>query len=127
HTIFGLKGDPHFDPFHIASIIFIVFGFLVLSSAWNVLYKAQKAGKLAVTGPYSKIRHPQYVGFVAIMFGFLLQWPTIITVIMFPILVVMYWRLAKKEEFDSKKRFGKSWDEYASRVPAFIPSLRDIW
>lgn len=121
HTIMGFEGDPHFDPFHIASIVFIFLGFVLLSSAWNVLYQAQKKGKLAVTGLYAKVRHPQYIGFVLIMFGFLLQWPTIVTVIMFPILVVMYSRLAIKEERDSKARFGKAWDEYADKVPAFIP------
>lgn len=121
HTIFGFKGNAHFDPLHMASFIFIGLGFILLSASWNVLYKAQKAGKLAVTGLYAKIRHPQYIGFVAIMFGFLLQWPTIITVVMFPILVVMYWRLAVKEEHDSKQRFGKAWDDYKTHVPAFIP------
>lgn len=123
HTIFGLGGNAHFDVLHIASIIFIGIGFVLLSSAWRVLYEAQKAGKLAVTGLYARVRHPQYIGFVAIMFGFLLQWPTIVTVVMFPILVVMYMRLAKKEEADSKARFGKAWDDYAARVPAFIPRL----
>lgn len=127
HTIFGFEGDAHFDPFHIASFVFIGGGFLLISSAWNVLYKAQKAGKLAVTGLYSKVRHPQYIGFVAIMFGFLLQWPTIITVIMFPILVVMYWRLAKHEEAESKKRFGKAWNDYAKEIPAFIPKWESVF
>ncbi|HSG31596.1 MAG TPA: isoprenylcysteine carboxylmethyltransferase family protein [Thermodesulfobacteriota bacterium] len=121
HTIFGFSGNPHFDPLHIASFIFIGLGFLLLSSAWNVLYKAQREGKLAVTGLYARVRHPQYIGFVSIMFGFLLQWPTIITVIMFPILVVMYLRLALNEEQDCRERFGKAWDDYAATVPAFIP------
>lgn len=123
HTLFGFEGNAHFDPLHIASNVLIVIGFLLLSSAWSVLYKAQKAGKLAVTGWYARVRHPQYIGFVVIMFGFLLQWPTILTVIMFPILVVMYWRLAKFEEAESQKRFGKAWDDYAAHVPAFIPKL----
>ena len=127
HTFFGFEGNPHFDPLHIASYVFLGLGFIVLSKAWSVLYKAQKAGKLAVTGLYAKVRHPQYIGFVAIMFGFLLQWPTIITVIMFPILVVMYWRLAKKEEADSKERFGKAWDDYKAHVPAFIPKWSGLF
>lgn len=123
HTILGLKGDAHSDPLHIASIVLIFAGFILLSSAWNVLYQAQKVGKLAVTGLYKKVRHPQYIGFIMIMFGFLLQWPTLITVIMFPILVVMYWKLAKKEERDSRKRFGRAWDNYAAQVPGFIPKF----
>lgn len=127
HTIFGFEGNAHFDPLHLASFVFIGLGFIMLSKAWSVLYKAQKVGKLAVTGLYEKIRHPQYIGFVAIMFGFLLQWPTIVTVAMFPILVVMYWRLARFEEKESKKRFGKAWDDYAAHVPAFIPKWSTVF
>jgi protein-S-isoprenylcysteine O-methyltransferase Ste14 len=121
HTFFGFKGNAHFDPLHIASNVLIVAGFILLSSAWSVLYKAQTAGKLAVAGLYARVRHPQYIGFVVIMFGFLLQWPTILTVIMFPILVIMYWRLAKFEEAESQERFGEAWDDYAQNVPAFFP------
>jgi len=55
-------------------------------------------GDLAVTGPYAYIRRPHYDGFILIMLGFLLQWPTLVTLIMFPILVTMYVRLVRREE-----------------------------
>ena len=119
----GWEGNPHFGPFHMLSFVFIGGGFWILSAAWNVLYKAQRAGKMAVTGLYAKVRHPQYIGFIAIMFGFLLQWPTIPTLVLFPILTYMYLKLAKREERDSKARFGKAWDDYAAHVPAFIPKF----
>lgn len=122
--LFGWGGDPHFGPFHIASFILIVLGFSLLASAWKALYRAQKDCTLAVTGPYARIRHPQYVGFVLIMFGFLLQWPTLITLVMFPILVYIYMRLARSEEMYAKKEFGEIWDIYAKQTPAFIPRLR---
>ncbi len=118
---FGWGGDPHFGPFHIASYILIIYGFILLADAWRVLYKAQRDHTLATGGPYARIRHPQYAGFVLIMFGFLLQWPTILTLAMFPILVWMYVRLAKSEERDAQKEFGTPWDEYAKGTPAFIP------
>lgn len=121
HTILGFEGDAHWDPMHVASIVFIAAGFLMLSAAWRVLYHAQRTGRLAKTGLYARMRHPQYVGFVLIMFGFLLQWPTLPTVVMFPILVFMYWRLAYREEADARAEFGAEYDAYARAVPAFIP------
>jgi len=124
--LFGWGGDPHFGPFHIASYILIFYGFSLLARAWGVLHKAQKDHNLATVGPYARIRHPQYVGFVIIMFGFLLQWPTILTVIMFPVLVWMYIRLARSEEKEAKKDFGIIWDEYAEKTPAFIPGWRKL-
>lgn len=121
HTILGFEGNAHFDPLHIASNVLIVLGFFLLASAWNVLHKAQQAGVLATTGWYARMRHPQYVAFVLIMFGFLLQWPTIPTLIMFPILLVVYLRLAKAEEGQAIEQFGNQYIQYRNSTPAFIP------
>jgi protein-S-isoprenylcysteine O-methyltransferase Ste14 len=119
----GLHGDPHFAMPHLLSIVFVFGGFYLLAKAWHVLYEAQRKGKLATTGPYAKVRHPQYVGFVVIMFGFLLQWPTLVTLLMFPVLVYMYVRLAIQEERDSEAQFGEAWREYAAHTPRFVPRL----
>jgi protein-S-isoprenylcysteine O-methyltransferase Ste14 len=121
YSLLGWKGDPHTNPIHILSNLFIFGGFILLSSAWRVLYAAQRAGKLATTGVYARIRHPQYVAFIAIMFGFLLQWPTLVTLLMFPVLVTMYLRLARREERDVRAEFGAAWDAYAAVTPGFIP------
>jgi protein-S-isoprenylcysteine O-methyltransferase Ste14 len=88
-----------------------------------VLYEAQKTRTLATTGPYAYVRHPQYVGFILIMFGFLLQWPTLVTLIMFPVLVAMYVKLARREEREVLEGFGGEYRRYMASTPAFIPRL----
>lgn len=123
HTLFGMKGNPHFDFLHMLSLAFIGGGFVLLSSAWSVLYRAQRQRQLAITGPYAKVRHPQYVAFVLIMFGFLLQWPTLLTLLMFPVLVWMYVRLAHQEECDARAQFGEEYRHYTEKTPAFIPRI----
>ena len=125
--MFGWKANPHFGPFHVLSFIFIAGGFVMISAAWRVLYDAQQRGTLATTGPYRYVRHPQYDGFILIMFGFLLQWPTILTLVMFPVLVWMYVRLAWQEEHEALTTFGNAYADYAAHVPAFIPRLNRLF
>jgi methanethiol S-methyltransferase len=125
--MFGWKANPHAGPFHILSFIFIGGGFILISAAWKGLYDAQQRCALATTGPYSYVRHPQYGGFIMVMFGFLLQWPTILTLAMFPVLTFMYVKLAKTEERDSIAEFGSAYTKYASEVPGFIPRLSRIF
>lgn len=121
--IFGWRGNPHFGPFHVLSVIVIGGGFWLLADAWKVLYAAQRSRTIATTGPYARVRHPQYVGFVLIMLGFLLQWPTLVTLVMFPILVTMYALLAKREEAEAERDFGQAWRDYAARTPRYLPNV----
>jgi protein-S-isoprenylcysteine O-methyltransferase Ste14 len=122
----GWKGDPHLSPFHLASYLVIGGGFWLIASGWRVLFAAQKHGELAWTGAYARIRHPQYTGLILIVVGFLLQWPTLATLVMFPVLVVFYRRLAIREEHDVRSAVGPIYDDYAARTPRFVPHLREL-
>lgn len=137
-VLLGWTWDPHISPLHLLSYVFIGGGFVLLSAAWTVLYQAHRDRQLnkwnvpastprghglATTGPYARVRHPQYVAFVLIMFGFLLQWPTLLTLAMFPILVTMYVRLARREEREALAEFGDEYARYMMAVPAFVPRL----
>jgi protein-S-isoprenylcysteine O-methyltransferase Ste14 len=108
------------------SNILIFGGFILLAAAWKVLYEAQRARTLATTGPYAHVRHPQYDGFILIMLGFLFQWPTLVTLIMFPILVTMYVKLARREERDVLAEFGETYRCYAAMTPAFFPRVQSL-
>jgi protein-S-isoprenylcysteine O-methyltransferase Ste14 len=123
-TLFGWRGDPHLNPLHLVSDALIAGGLILLGSAWSVLYQARRSRQLATTGPYARVRHPQYLGFVLIMTGFLVQWPTLLTLAMFPVLVFMYVKLARQEEREAIAEFGEPYLRYAAATPRFIPRLR---
>ena len=69
------------------------------------------------------MRHPQYTGFILIMTGFLFQWPTLVTLAMFPMLVFMYIHLARREERDACTEFENAYTRYEANTPAFFPGF----
>ena len=127
NVLLGWRGDPHLSPPHMVSFALIGGGLWLLARAWPVLYAAQRAGAVATTGPYALVRHPQYAAFLLIMLGFLVQWPTIPTLVLFPILAVVYARLARREEREAlthrDRAFAEAYAAYAARTPAFLPRL----
>ncbi|MGE5633049.1 MAG: methyltransferase family protein [Caulobacteraceae bacterium] len=106
---------------HPLSNILIFSGLIVIAVGWREIHSGN--GELVTNGIYRFVRHPQYTGFALMIIGFLVQWPTLITLIMAPILLVMYAKLAKKEEKVMIEQFGEKYTEYSKQVPAFIPIL----
>ena len=106
-----------------ASYVLIFAGFVLLAKSWGILYEAQRRHEIAASGPYAYVRHPQYLAFIMIMLGFLLQWPTLVTLTMFPVLVYMYVRLARREEMDAIAEFGEAYRRYTAETPAFFPRI----
>jgi len=107
---------------HLISNGIIFLGFYLLYAGWSLIYKSE--GKHLVTaGIYCHIRHPQYAGLFLITLGFLIQWPTLITLILWPFLIFAYYRLAKREEADVAKQFPEEFAAYKAAVPAFFPRM----
>lgn len=123
-TLLGWQGNAHFGPLHTISSILILGGMALLAVSWKVLFRAQRDSTIARAGPYARLRHPQYAAFIIIMIGFLVQWPTIPTLIMFPVLVTVYSRLARREEMEAFERFGELYEKYAENTPRFFPRIR---
>jgi len=101
--------------------LIMVIGLILLSKGWRLIYESK--GNFVGEGIYSKIRHPQYSGIFLIAIGMLVQWPTLLTLLMFPILIAAYYRLAKREEREVEIQFPDEYKIYRQRVPAFIPKL----
>jgi methanethiol S-methyltransferase len=119
-VFFGIRSD-HGTVLHLLSNVFIIGGAVLIAHGWSAIHRGQ--GQLVTSGPYAYVRHPQYVGFIAIISGFLIQWPTLITLLMAPILIIRYIRLAKREEAAAMRRFPQEYRAYMARVPAWMPAL----
>ena len=100
----------------------VVAGLVLMGWGWWHVYRAR--GVLVTDGLYRHVRHPQYVGFVLVMVGFLIQWPTLITLLMFPILLAAYVRLAASEDAFLECTHGGAFRDYKETVPGWLPRLR---
>ncbi len=99
------------------SSIMILTGLALIVLGWK---KIHKATGLVKNGIYRYSRHPQYLGILLITSAFIIQWPTILTVIMWPILLIMYIRLAKKEEKEMEETFGEEFRKYKKEAPMLL-------
>ncbi|MBI5888530.1 MAG: isoprenylcysteine carboxylmethyltransferase family protein [Deltaproteobacteria bacterium] len=106
---------------HIVSDGLMLAGFVIMSSGWRKVHGAK--GALVTDGVYGCVRHPQYSGLILVTIGLLIQWPTIITALMWPVLILAYYRLSKIEEDDMEKEFGAAYIEYKKKTPMFIPRM----
>ncbi len=117
--LFGVRSD-HGTPLHLLSNILIIGGAIFIANGWGAIHKAF-GQPVTLEGPYKYIRHPQYVGFIAIILGFLIQWPTLVTLLMAPVLIIRYIGLAAREEKIMLQKYPKEYGDYMKRVPAWIP------
>lgn len=110
-------------------ILLMLTGAALVILGWRIIFKRywskeEGKGELVTEGIYRYIRHPQYTGFLLVTFGLLCQWATIPLVLMFPVLVVLYYRLARREEREIEAEFGEAYREYKARTGMFFPRIR---
>lgn len=97
-------------------------GIALVIAGWRAIYRGR--GGLVTGGIYGLVRHPQYLGILLVVTGYLIMWPTLLTLLMYPVLVLMYGKLAGEEEVRLEQEYGEGYDRYRGRVPAFLPVLR---
>lgn len=103
------------------SMALIALGLALVAVGWVQVFGARH--ELRTSGIYRFIRHPQYLGLILVIVALNIQWPTILTLLMAPVLIVMYVRQARREDRDLEARFGTAFTSYAARVPAFFPRI----
>jgi protein-S-isoprenylcysteine O-methyltransferase Ste14 len=102
-------------------------GFGIFIQGWRQLYRAKEENRLATDGLYSLVRHPQYTGLFIGLFGEgVIHWPTLFSVGLFPVIVIAYVLLARREEQKVIEEFGEEYLQYKRNVPAFLPA-KDNW
>ena len=103
------------------SNLLILAGILIISAGWERVYEAE--GELVTDGIYACMHHPQYTGIFIVTTGFMIQWPTLSTLILWPSVILMYVRLAKKEEQQVLEKFPEQYRQYMKNTPMFFPSV----
>lgn len=102
------------------ALLFVGIGLFI--QGWRELYRARQQNRLVTTGLYSLVRHPQYTGLFIGLFGEgVVHWPTLFSVALFPVIVLAYGLLARREEKQVLAQFGEEYRAYQRRVPMFVP------
>lgn len=121
-----LPGGDLFYPVPLAmrlsGAVLMFAGFMLVFLGWRLVFRSE--GRLVTTGIYAHIRHPQYVGLAILTLGQFVEWPTLIGLILWPFLVLLYAHLSRKEDEDLRNQFGKAAARYQAGVPSFIPRVR---
>jgi protein-S-isoprenylcysteine O-methyltransferase Ste14 len=124
HLVLVFLGLAHIPAamivLHIITNGLIFLGIYLMYKGWMKIYKA-KEDKLVTDGIYSYLRHPQYSGLFLVTLGFIIQWPSLTMLVMWPVLTFAYYKLAKREEKDLAARFQHEFLKYKKEVPAFFP------
>ncbi|AMV70679.1 isoprenylcysteine carboxyl methyltransferase [Desulfuromonas sp. DDH964] len=106
----------------IVGYAFVLVGLFLLAGGWRQLYRARRENRLATGGLYAIVRHPQYTGILLAVFGEgVMHWPTLFSVVLFPVIGLAYWSLARKEEKEMLRVHGEAYREYRRRVPMLLP------
>lgn len=106
---------------HLVSNGFWIMGIVIMGTGWKKIHSAK--GNLVTNGIYGLVRHPQYVGLFLVSLGLMIQWPTLVTLVLWPVMFIVYYRLAAREERRMVEVFGERYLEYRKRVPAFFPRV----
>lgn len=106
--------------------VFLVAGVILIIRGWREVYHASREKRLATGGVYAMMRHPQYTGILLALFGEgVVHWPTLLTLALFPVMVLLYALLARREEREMLATFGEEYRAYQRRVPMFVPRLAE--
>jgi protein-S-isoprenylcysteine O-methyltransferase Ste14 len=102
----------------------LITGGALIAIGWKALHRAVSMDEGLVTdGVYGVVRHPQYLGLILLTLGWLVHWPTIVGAVMWPLLVLLYYRLASREEKYLERRFGEDFHNYRNEVSMLLPHL----
>lgn len=103
----------------IYAAILITIGTLLIVVGWGTLYRNSKKQDFVARGIYKYSRHPQYLGFILIVLGWFIDWPTLITIIFAPILIYKYIKVCRTEEKEILEKYPE-YQKYIDSVPFFI-------
>ena len=123
-TLLGLEDTGAMIEMFIG-FAFILVGLMLMARGWRLVFSAQEKDELVTDGIYKYVRHPQYTGIFIALFGQLIHWPTVVTLLLFPVIAGAYYHLARKEEKAMISKFGEAYRAYMQSVPMFFPKLKN--
>jgi protein-S-isoprenylcysteine O-methyltransferase Ste14 len=107
--------------FEILGLVLFLLGGLLVFFGWDRIFNSRKNGQLVTNGLYGRIRHPQYLGILIATLGMIVYKFSPISLLLWPVLLIIYYRLARKEENSMESKFGEQYSVYKRKVHMFLP------
>jgi len=70
-------------------------------------------------GLYAVVRHPQYLGYMLLILGFICLFQNLVVGVLGAAAIVLFYGQAVREERYCIRKFGQEYENYAQRVPRF--------
>lgn len=103
--------------------LFRIYAVAFIGSVSRTRNTSSAGANLITTGPFAWMRNPLYVGNFFICLGIAIfsgvTWVIVLTVLLFGF---QYYCIVKHEEGLLVEKFGREYEEYMQRVPAWVPA-----
>ena len=105
----------------IALIVLAISGLLAWAGLKIVFRETREEPQVITTGVFSIVRHPIYLSSILLYLGFILLSLSLLSVLVWFIIIIFYYQISRYEEKLLTQRFGSAYEEYMKKVPMLFP------
>jgi len=102
----------------------LIFSFIISRNGLKIVFnEVRETPEVIRKGVFGIIRHPIYLGAILLYLGLIITTFSLFAVVVWIIILVFYYIIARYEEKVLVERFGDDYREYMKDVPMLVPRI----